>query len=441
MTIVDASGRFDWFVAHVRAGTLDHAAVGEGFAPGFLEAVAAEEVVAVARSLRDRLGAEPELRQDRGSNVMAKVGDVIVVGQVEPVAPHRFIGLSLHPAPGPIDDERLRRAPWTSDGEGTAPIELLRTLAHDNGLVGVVAAGFRDDGRSHAWTIAGGYADLDAERAVTFDERMLAGSISKLPTAVATLQLVAEGAIGLDDRANDHLRSLRIASDDVTIRQLLTHTAGVSSAFDHFTEVVGEPREVLGDVVGVDFEPGSRWEYSNGGYTVVGEILAGVEGRPAAEVITERVLRPLGMASSTFAHRWPDDVGPGYGVDADGHATAQPSTVPSVLAPGGLVTTVADLGRFVAGWQDLLPDDLAGAAISPQVTIADGRHQGFGWVVSTVGRRVASHAGGVLAGSSSLLWLPDTGEVTALLTNRAAIAETVNIALLRAHREHGAGGR
>ena len=435
MTIIDASGRFDWFVAHVRAGTLDEAMVAEGFAPPFLEAVPAEQIVAVAMSVRDQLSADPDFRQARGSALMAKIGDVVVVAQVEPVEPHRFTGLTLQPAPRPIDDERLRRAPWTSDGDGSAPVELLKTLAHDNGLVGVVAAGFRDDGRAHAWTIAGGYADLDAERAVAFDERMLAGSISKLPTAIAALRLVAEGTIGLDDRANDHLRSLRIASDDVTIRQLLTHTAGVSSAFEHFTEVVGEPRDVLGDDVAVDFEPGSRWEYSNGGYTVLGEVLAGVEGRPADEVITERVLRPLGMASSTFARRWPDDVGPGYGVDADGHAAVQPSTVPSVLAPGGMVTTVADLGRLVAGWRGLLPDDLADAAITPQVTVAEGRHQGFGWVVSTLGgRRLAGHAGGVLAGSSSLLWLPDTGEVTALLTNRAGIAETVNVPLLRAHR-------
>ena len=431
--IVDASGRFDWFVAQVRAGTLDDAAVAEGFAPRFLDTVPAEEVVAVAMSLRDRLSAEPELRQERGSSMLAKLGDVIVVAQVEPAEPHRFIGLTLHPAPRPIDDDRLRRAPWTSDGD-SAPVDLLKTLAHDNGLVGVVAAGFRDDGRTHAWTIAGGYADLEAERAVTVDERMLAGSISKLPTAVAVLQLVAEGAIALDDPANEHLRSLRVASDDVTIRQLLTHTAGVSSAFEHFTEVVGDPRDVLGDVVDVDFEPGSRWEYSNGGYTVLGEVLAGVDRRAAADVITDRVLRPLDMSSSTFAHRWPDDVGPGYGVDADGQVEVQPSTVPSVLAPGGLVTTVADLGRFVAGWRDLLPDDLADAAITPQVTIAEGRDQGFGWVVSTHGTRVAGHAGGVLAGSSSLLWCPDTGDVTALLTNRAAIAETVNVALLRAQR-------
>jgi CubicO group peptidase (beta-lactamase class C family) len=157
---------------------------------------------------------------------------------------------------------------------------------------------------------------------------------------------------------------------------------------------------------------------------VLGEVISGVTGIPIVEHLETNVLAPLGMADSSFATRWPDDVGPGYEAK-DGRAEPMKKLVPSVPAAGGLVTTTRDLGRFVAGWRSLLPADLAAQATAPQVPIPGGGSQGFGWIV---GAGAVGHAGGTLGHTSSLLWRAD-GTVNVLMTNRTAAAQDINVAL------------
>lgn len=258
---------------------------------------------------------------------------------------------------------------------------------------------------------------------------MFAGSITKLLTAVAALRLVGAGQLTLDARANDHLTNLRVASDDVTVLHLLTHTSGVSSDFEHFADEVPPPESLLGREVRVDSTPGAGWAYSNGGYTVLGEIIATVTGSTVDRAITDLVLTPLGMSSSAFARSWPDTIGPGYAVE-DHQLVEVPRKVASVLAPGGLITTAGDLGRFVMGWQGLLPRQLAAAAIQPATSVNDG--QGLGWALGRVrGERTAGHPGGVLGFSSSLLWLPDHGVARIVLTNRAIQPQALAESLIR----------
>jgi D-alanyl-D-alanine carboxypeptidase len=417
--------RFDWFVTHVMNGTLDADAVREGVAPPFLEAVPVEQIVQMSGPLRALFAASMSERQarDLGNGFEVLFGGQVARGAVEPEAPHRFIGLVFQSRATPLDDDRLVDAPFVTEGD--APLLALRQAYAVHGLVGVVAAAFDDDGATPRWLAAGGYSDLDARTACTLDTRMLAGSISKLLTAVTALQLVAEGSVELDAPANTYLQSLRVETDAVTVRHLLTHAAGVSSDFNHYVEVVPAAADVLGDVVKLDFAPGSQRVYSNGGYTVLGEVIADVTGVPVVDAITNRVLLPLGMADSSFATSWPDGVGPGY-VATDGRAEAMPKVVPSVPAAGGLVTTTRDLARFVAGWQSLLPTELAEQAVTPQVAIPDGGSQGFGWIL---GANVRGHAGGTMTYSSSLLWWPTERVVHVLIINRHAEAETINVGL------------
>ncbi len=407
-----AADRYDWFIDRVRTGTFDEAAAVDGFTPSFLEAVPAQQLVAFVTGAAEIVTTPEAGRHERGDALLVSYGAMEAAVNVERESPHRFRGLVIRPVRNELDDERLVDAPWVADGAG-APLDALQNAYRANGLVGVVAGAYGGDGAIPRWRIAGGYADLDAGRAVELDTRMLAGSISKLFTAVTALTLVASGDLDLHGSANAYLQSLKLASDDVTVFQLLTHTAGVSSAFEHYLEVAPPAVDMLGSVVALDFEPGDRREYSNGGYTVLGEVIAGVTGKPVVDAICETVLVPLGMEASTFAESWPADVGPGYR-NEDGRAVEMERLVPSVPSAGGLVATVDDLARFVAGWRTLLPADLARDAMTQRVARAEGGGQGYGWIV---GEESVGHAGGTHTYSSSLLWRVSDGFVSVMITN------------------------
>jgi len=428
----NAGARYDWFVDRVRAGTLDEAAVVEGFASSFLAAVPPAQIVTIVCGLADAIQRPPTQRTDTEVSFKVAYEGIVAEGRVETDAPHRFVGLVFRPLAAPIDEDRLRSAPWSVEGDAEGVVDLLRDDYQQSGLVGVVAAGYGDNGAKQLWSIAGGYADLDAGEAITIGRHMLAGSITKLLTAVTVLRLVADGAVSLDDPANRHLERLQV-SDAATIRQLLTHTAGVASNFEHFLAAVPDsPADVLGVSVAHDFEPGTGWQYSNAGYAVLGEVIAGASGRSYTDAVTDVVLDPLEMQESSFATRWPDSVGPGYDL-VDGKAAAVDRVVPSVVAAGGLCTTVADLAKFIAGWRSVLPESLADAAIDSQAKRPGGGAQGFGWVVGSMhGEPIVGHAGGVIGFTSSLLWLPETGVCAVLLANRAIPAESLNARLLAA---------
>lgn len=425
-----AGQRYDWFVGHVRAGTLDEAAAEEGFAPNFLAAVPPAQVVQVATALAEVIKGEVLSWKDGPDQIEVRYDGTVAHAVVEPEPPHRFIGLRFQPATQQLDDPRLADPPFSAHGEPGKALDALRAEYERHGAVGIVAAAFTDGGDDLLWAATIGYADLEAGRPMDVETPMLAGSISKLVTAVVVLQLVAGADIGLDDPVNRHLKTFRVADDRATIRHLLTHTAGISSEFDHYAAAVPPVADVLGPVAAVDFEPGARREYSNGGYAVLGEVITAVTGLTYSQVVQSWVFDPLLMTSSSMAMTWPGDVGPGY--DADG-GTAVPveRKVAVVPSSGGLCTTAADLGRFAAGWQTLLPEDVAQAAVTPQV---DGDSaQGFGWVLGTIGgARVQGHAGAVLGFSSSLVCLPDSGHCGVVLANRNIGAEAVNLAVLTA---------
>ena len=310
---------------------------------------------------------------------------------------------------------------------------VLQSLFRTHGFVGVIAAAFHGGRAAPAWAAAGGHADVDAGVALVPHRRMLAGSITKLLTATVALRLVAEERVRLDDPANHHLSSLILKSDAVTVRHLLTHTGGVSSAFEHFVDTVPPTSQVLGTSVAVEFIPGSQHRYSNGGYAVLGQLVADVRRRPYGEVVAAEVFSPLAMADSAIVRRWPDDAPCGY-VLRDGAVVVAERKVPSVPAAGGLYTTAADLGRFLAGWRSLLAPALAAAAVSPQVELGPGRFQGYGWrITDTDGTFVAGHGGGVLGFRSSVLCSLDTGDASVVLANSENDAtEQLSRALLAA---------
>ena len=277
-----------------------------------------------------------------------------------------------------------------------------------------------------------GLADLDRAEALDPAHRFPAYSITKVITSTAVLRLVAAGQVGLDDPANEHLRTVRLADDAVTIRELLTHTGGVDSPGELFAGRVPALVALTGPVIACS-SPRGTFAYSHGGYAMLGQLIADVTGSPYPDAAARLVIEPLGMASSSFPERWPDTAAiTGYRLAGDGTFEPAPAEVCTLPAAGGLWTTAADLVRFGRGWASLLPDELAREALRPHVAqdTAGAAHVGLGWLINPA-KDVSGHTGGGPGAASSLIVTLSSGQVGVAMTNRLVPIEPVTARLVR----------
>lgn len=158
------------------------------------------------------------------------------------------------------------------------------------------------DGRI-AYVKAYGKARLEPATAARPDMRYSIGSISKQFMAAAILLLVQDGKLSLDDKVGRYLPDLTRA-DEITIRQLLSHTSGYQDYYplDYVAPFMKEPvtaDEILKRWAGkpLDFDPGTRWQYSNTNFVAAGRILEKVAGMPLMAFLKSRVFEPLHMES------------------------------------------------------------------------------------------------------------------------------------------------
>jgi CubicO group peptidase (beta-lactamase class C family) len=192
-----------------------------------------------------------------------------------------------------------------------------------------------------------------------------AASMSKGVSAVAALSLVQDGVVSLDTEINDYLTSWQLpanelqASEKVTLRRLLSHTAGTTvHGFRgyRYTEPVpsllqilnGEPPANSAPIV-VDLVPGSEFRYSGGGYEVMEQAVRDVTGATYPDFMRERVLGPIGMLNSTYEQPLPDSLldSAGSGYYASGTAVPGGHHIYPEMAAAALWTTPTDLARFL----------------------------------------------------------------------------------------------
>jgi CubicO group peptidase (beta-lactamase class C family) len=145
---------------------------------------------------------------------------------------------------------------------------------------------------------------------------------------------VPAGRIGLDARASDYLTAVRLGDDAITVAELLSHTSGVDDPAGLYGDRVPELAALTGPVVPCH---GRRGEFrpSNGGYAVLGQLIADVAGTSFAQAVTRLVLDPLGMRDSRYPART-SDIGEGavsgYSVTADGTFVPVPARICTVQA-------------------------------------------------------------------------------------------------------------
>lgn len=219
------------------------------------------------------------------------------------------------------------------------------------------------------WAKGYGVLELGGNAPVTPDTLFQAGSVAKPVTAVGALHYVEQGLLTLDQNVNDRLVSWRIpeneftAQADVTLRRLLSHTAGVNQGLNRGYALGGEVPTLKQSLDGeppanslpvrVDRIPGTEEYYSNGGYLIVVQLLEDILGKPFSEVMEEAVFEPVGMTYSTFEQTLPAEL-EARAAKPHGWDVVAWQESPGLVGEthihdpgyGGLWTTASDLALF-----------------------------------------------------------------------------------------------
>jgi len=201
-----------------------------------------------------------------------------------------------------------------------------------------------------------GYSDAAKKTPVTVDATMFRpGSISKLFTWTAVMQLVEQGKLDLDRDVNEYL-DFKIPAKfgkPITLRNIMTHTPGFEEQIKDLINEEGAPMATLRQHLAEHiperiFPPGTTPAYSNYAAALAGYIVERVSRRPFNDYVAENIFKPLGMARSTFVQPLPAELKPfmsgGYNLGSD---KAKPFEVIEEAPAGALAATAADLSRFM----------------------------------------------------------------------------------------------
>ncbi|MFF3074525.1 serine hydrolase domain-containing protein [Kitasatospora sp. NPDC057904] len=288
-------------------------------------------------------------------------------------------------------------APQASAARQDSVQRSLNALVRDDGMPAALASVQDRNGRTR--TYPAGVGDLATGAPVPVDGQVRIGSNTKTFVAVVVLQLVAERRVDLDASVDTYLPGLvrgeGIDGRRITVRQLLQQTSGLPNYSDYLGDDVRyyAPHELLATALQhpADFAPGTSWKYSNTNYVLAGLIVQKVTGRPLAEEIGRRVVRPAGLRHTYFpapgdaSIREPHPHGY-YRESADAPLRDITEIDPSWgWAAGQMVSTGSDLNRFFSA---LLAGHLLPAAqlaqmrstVPAEATFGPGARYGLGLV-------------------------------------------------------------
>jgi CubicO group peptidase (beta-lactamase class C family) len=226
------------------------------------------------------------------------------------------------------------------------------------------------------WTGVRGIANLATGAEITPATVFDIGSTSKQFTATAILLLVQAGKLTLDDSLSQHVPGLPAWAASVTVAQLMHHTSGIPDYIgllraegyqysDHTTQ--DQALKALAAAPNLEFEPGTKYEYSNSNYLLLGEIVHQVSGQPLPEFLNAQIFRPLGLAMVMSPNAKLPDKALSYEKGDSGAYSVADSHWEQV-GDGGIQTTATQLVRWAdnyrtgkVGGQTLLDAQLAGA--------------------------------------------------------------------------------
>ncbi len=303
------------------------------------------------------------------------------------------------------------------------------------------------DDQETVWAAGFGTAQIEEGVPATAATIYRVGSVSKLFTDLAIMQLVERGELDLDAPITDYLPEFELGapiSGEIsepsvpTLRQLMSHRAGIvrePPVGHYFADDEPTLAETVASLHGtpVIYAPGSRVKYSNAGIATVGYVLERTQGAPFTDYVRDAVLSPLGMTRSTFA---PDPavveglaeaVMRGY----DGREIPAPTFELGMSPAGSMYAPVTDLGKFMsavfAGGMGEAGPVVAGSTLAQMLTPQFSEDSGFGigFGLGTLdGHRYAGHGGAIYGFATQLSMLPDE-KLGAIAVTTVDVANTV----------------
>ncbi|MFM9905673.1 MAG: serine hydrolase domain-containing protein [Pyrinomonadaceae bacterium] len=286
-----------------------------------------------------------------------------------------------------------------------------------------------------------GDAKLTPKTAASPSMRYSIGSISKQFTAAAMLLLQEQGKLSLNDKVSKYVPELTRANE-VTIRQLLSHTSGYQDYWpqDYVMPGMLKPTSAKAIMdtwakIPLDFDPGTKWQYSNTNFVIAGVIIEKVSGMPLMKFLQEKVFAPLGMKSvaDIDAARLGETDPTGYLRYALGPLREAPKEGPGWLfAAGELAMPASELAKWDISIMDqklLKPASYREFAQDTLLLNGTSTHYGLGVDVNTQGgHRILSHGGEVSGFTAQNNVFPDDRAAVVVLTNQDAASASGSIA-------------
>ena len=346
----------------------------------------------------------------------------IAFGQVPPAppAPTNIVNKPLTTVRAASNVHELTATDVETFLDGIVPLQ----LEHED-VAGATVAVVKDG--KQLFTKGYGYADVKNKKLVGAEETLFrAGSVSKLFTWTAVMQLVEQGKLDLGKDVNEYLdfKIPEAFGQPISLKNILTHTAGFEEQLkDFFATDKRDPD--LGDYLKTHipkriFAPGTTPAYSNYATMLAGYVVERVSGQPFNDYIQQNIFKPLGMTHSTFAQPLPPELAPlmsnGYVLASDEPKEFESS---SLFPAGGLSSSAADMSKFMLAH---LQEGRLGAAqiLKPETTrlmhsrafaldpAANAMAYGF-HEESRNGRRIIGHGGDTVYFHSDLHLIADAG--------------------------------
>ena len=348
--------------------------------------------------------------------------------------PRRILRVGIAPAGAP--DAPTRRL---TDAEVVEQLRAyLERLARRDVFSGAVLLA---KGGKPLFSGAYGEANKDFGVKNTIDTKFNLGSMNKMFTSVAIMQLVEAGKVSRDDTLGKFLPAGAMRSDvlsKVRVKHLLTHTSGLGSYFSPrwdslsraMFRTVDDWMPLVKDET-LEFEPGTRWSYSNTGMLLLGKVIESASGKDYFDYVRERIYRPAGMTStdSYELDLVTKNLAVGYEhEDAPGGPQFRNNIFQHVIRggpAGGGYSTVGDLTRFAVALQEgrLVSRESVRLLTTPKPELSSPDY-GFGFGIDE-GGRIVGHSGGFPGINSQLdIYLVD-GYTMAVMANYGGAAQPV----------------
>jgi CubicO group peptidase (beta-lactamase class C family) len=275
-----------------------------------------------------------------------------------------------------------------------------------------------------------GMANMELDVPMKEDMVFRVGSISKQFTAISILQLMEKGKLSLQDKIAAHIPGYPESGNKVTIEHLLTHTSGIVNitSMKNFKDIKRndlKTEEVVDFFKNepLEFEPGTKWSYSNGGYISLGYIIEKVSGLTFGQYLEENIFKPCQMTGSFLDNHGQIIKNRAAGYARNGEQTVNADFISMTIphGAGGIVSTVEDLYRWnraLLGYKLVTKATLEKAFKRHRLPDGKDTDYGYGWFMLNIqGQPTVEHGGGIEGFLTSSIYLPKHDVFVAVFSN------------------------